>query len=237
LAQTAVRMKAELKFGPGAAPTNSAWWTRDGPRLVGLDRRSGFPAVTVLELDAQGDVAALGEADTVTVGSNAEVAYERYRETRFDAERSSTRASPRQVEQSAAVKSLLNVSQGTQRFASMRQLNAQREQLLRAKLGNTAAVYEINERLAQTVLGPLLAILALPIVLGLLRSAKQGARLVLGLVIGFGLTILQDVASSVVSVFGAPPALLAWSPILLTLLVLLYMLRSLQPPARQAGSA
>ena len=65
--------------------------------------------------------------------------------------------------------------------------------------------------------------------LGVLRSSRQGARLLVGLAIGFTLSIAQDVSHSMVLVLHGPPALLAWSPAVLTVLAGLALTRSLLP--------
>jgi len=103
--------------------------------------------------------------------------------------------------------------------SSLRQLAAQRAELRRARLPYATSIYKYHERLAKLVTAPLLVLLALPAVLGLLRSARQGARLVLGLIVGFALSMLQDVASSLVTVYDAPPAQVAWIPATLTAVV------------------
>jgi lipopolysaccharide export LptBFGC system permease protein LptF len=82
------------------------------------------------------------------------------------------------------------------------------------------------------VTAPLLVLLAVPVVLGILRSSRQGARLLLGLAIGFALAMAQDMAHSLVVVFRAPPELLAWTPALLTIFAGLALARRLHPRAR-----
>lgn len=229
LAEAAVRMKAELRFGPRMSVGASGWWTLDGPRIIGIDRRPGYPAATIVELDTAGNVSALGEAQGIRLDSMGKVVYLGYRETRYADTGNASLARPTLSENSTAVTSLLRLSQGTPRFSSLRQLVARRQQLERAALDSSDATYEVNERLARLFTAPLLVLLAVPVVLGVLRSSRQGARLLVGLAIGFTLSIAQDVSHSMVLVLHGPPALLAWSPAVLTVLAGLALTRSLLP--------
>jgi lipopolysaccharide export system permease protein len=224
LAETANRMKAERKFGPGMMAGSGAFWTWSGNRVIGIDRRPDLPAATIIEFDAQGRLAGLAEAVTVSLQSGGNMVYERYREVRYQADLAVVRSEPQRAETGEEARSLLRVSEGTRRYSSLRQLRVQRAELQRAGLPSAMVRYEYHERLAKFATAPLLALLALPAVLGLMRSARQGARLVLGLVVGFALSMLQDVASSVVAVYAVPPAPVAWVPAVLSAVVALWLL-------------
>jgi lipopolysaccharide export LptBFGC system permease protein LptF len=237
LAEAANRMKTERRLGPGVLAGSSAWWTMAGSRIIGVDRRPEFPAATIIELDAAGRVSGLAEAAAVSVDSSDRMTYQRYRAVHYSDSTASLEQKPLVDEVSAEAKSLLRVSQGTRRYSSLRQLAAQRAELQRARLPYATSVYKYHERLAKLVTAPLLVLLALPAVLGVLRSAKQGARLVLGLIVGFSLSMLQDVASSLVTVYDAPPALVAWIPASLTAVVAgLLLWRLTARPKPQAGA-
>ena len=237
LAEAANRMKTEQRLGPGVLAGSSAWWTMAGTRIIGVDRRSEFPAATIIELDAAGRVSGLAEAAAVALDSEGRMTYERYRAVHYSDSAASLEQKPIVEEVSTEAKSLLRVSQGTRRYSSLRQLAAQRAELRRARLPYATSIYKYHERLAKLVTAPLLVLLALPAVLGLLRSARQGARLVLGLIVGFALSMLQDVASSLVTVYDAPPALVAWIPATLTAMVAgLLLWRLTSRPRPQAGA-
>jgi lipopolysaccharide export system permease protein len=55
-------------------------------------------------------------------------------------------------------------------------------------------------------------LLAIPFVLGSLRSAGAGTRMLMGLVAGIGLFLLQRLIESGTVVFDLNPVLLAWLP-------------------------
>ena len=75
-------------------------------------------------------------------------------------------------------------------------------------------------------LAPIAALwLALPFVLGSLRSTGAGARVALGLGLGIGFFLLQKMLESGVSVFGGSPLLMAWLPTILMALAAGWMLQ------------
>ncbi|MGH8252434.1 MAG: LptF/LptG family permease [Steroidobacteraceae bacterium] len=228
LVDEAIRLKAELRFGPQMSAGSSGWWTLEGSHMVGIDRRAGFPAVTVIDFDAAGDVIAMGSAEDIRKAPDGSLSYVDYRETRWSesgAERMSEMSHP---EPSGAVAALLRLSQGTPRFASLRQLAARRKQLEHAALDTRETSYQLNERVARMVMAPLLVLLAVPVVVGVMRSGRQGARLLLGLAVGFALSIAQDAAHSLVVVVQASPLVLAWLPAATTIIAIIVLSRLLQ---------
>jgi len=66
--------------------------------------------------------------------------------------------------------------------------------------------------------------LAIPFVLGSLRSAGTGTRMLMGLVAGIALFLLQRLIDSGTVVFDLNPVLLAWLPTALLATVTLLLL-------------
>ena len=67
-------------------------------------------------------------------------------------------------------------------------------------------------RIARTVAILFTVLLAIPFVLGSLRSAGAGARTVVGLLLGVGFFLLQRLIESGTVVFDLNPVVLAWLP-------------------------
>jgi lipopolysaccharide export LptBFGC system permease protein LptF len=62
---------------------------------------------------------------------------------------------------------------------------------------------------------PLAMLLAVPLLLGFLRTAGGGARATLGLVLGLLYFIAQRIVESGTLAFALEPSLLAWLPVML----------------------
>ena len=73
-------------------------------------------------------------------------------------------------------------------------------------------VFAFWSRIARTVAVMFSVLLAIPFVLGSLRSAGTGARMLMGLLLGIGLFLLQRLIESGTVVFNLNPVLLAWLP-------------------------
>jgi len=67
-------------------------------------------------------------------------------------------------------------------------------------------------RVARTLAIVFAVILAVPFVLGSLRSSGSGARTLVGLLLGLGFFLLQRLIESGTFAFGLNPVLLAWLP-------------------------
>ena len=64
-----------------------------------------------------------------------------------------------------------------------------------------------------------MAVLALPFVMGGLRSAGTGARMLVGLIIGLGYYVLVQLSAQIGDVFSLDPVVAAWAPGALLLFV------------------
>jgi len=67
-------------------------------------------------------------------------------------------------------------------------------------------------RIARTLAIAFSVLLAIPFVLGSLRSAGAGTRMMLGLILGIGFFLLQRLIESGTIVFDLNPLVLAWLP-------------------------
>jgi lipopolysaccharide export system permease protein len=72
--------------------------------------------------------------------------------------------------------------------------------------------FALWSRVAKLVAVFFASLLGLPFVFGSLRSAGAGARAALGLVLGLGYFLLQQMVESGTLAFTLPPLLLAWVP-------------------------
>ena len=68
-------------------------------------------------------------------------------------------------------------------------------------------------------------LLAIPLVLGHLKSAGLGQRIVVGVIIGIGFNVLNQASGHMGLVYGLSPALSATAPVLLFLLAALWLLK------------
>jgi lipopolysaccharide export system permease protein len=70
-------------------------------------------------------------------------------------------------------------------------------------------------RLARVVALVLVVMLALPFALGPMRSSGQGARAVIGILIGAGFVLISQTLESSGQLFDLPPLVVGWGPTVL----------------------
>jgi lipopolysaccharide export system permease protein len=73
-------------------------------------------------------------------------------------------------------------------------------------------VFAFWSRIARAVAIAFCALLAVPFVLGSLRSAGTGTRMFMGLLLGLGFFLLQRLIETGTIVFNLNPVVLAWLP-------------------------
>lgn len=227
LEMAAVQRKAELRFGPEVSASSSGIWTRDEERIVGFDRARAR-GVTILTLDAQGQVVAYADARTIRRVAPDSIAFEDYRESRLAPGGITRVQESSHLERSRSAAALLSLSDEVMRVPTMRQIYGHVRELRAAGLEHADLVYDLNDRVARLVLGPALVVLAALSVVGPMRSSRRGARIVLGVLIGFGLSMARNAAHSMVTVFGMSPVGMAWAPAIILMIAIAGLARALQ---------
>ncbi|HEX4647526.1 MAG TPA: LPS export ABC transporter permease LptG [Steroidobacteraceae bacterium] len=208
--QKAFSKLADVSFGAGTGA-----WVRDRDLILNVAGQNGesqFGSMQVFELSAQHRLLALGQAQRATAGSKGKWLLSGYVESRFEDDTVSSRApGPRLLAS--------NVSAGFLGLAI-----EDPKQLTSRALWRLISYYRVNSldtreyvfafwsRIARTVAIGFAVLLAIPFVLGALRSAGTGTRMMLGLTLGLAFFLLQRLIESSTVVFKLDPVLLAWLP-------------------------
>ena len=87
-----------------------------------------------------------------------------------------------------------------------------------------AYLFAFWSRIARTLAIAFAVLLGVPFVLGALRTAAAGSRMMVGLVLGIVLFLLQRLIESGTVVFNLNPIVLAWIPTALLAVVSLVLL-------------
>jgi lipopolysaccharide export system permease protein len=229
LQQTAREQKAfsrfnNVSFGGGGA------WVRDGNMILHVAGQSGvsqFGGMQIFELSPEHRLLAVGQSQhstAGTAGSKGKWLLGDYAESRFDGDSVSKSAPAQRVLQS-------NVTAG---FLGLAIENP--DQLTNRSLWRLISYYRANalddreyqfafwSRIARTVAVIFTVLLAIPFVLGSLRSTGTGTRMLMGLVLGIGFFLLEKLIESGTVVFNLNPIVLAWLPTTLLAFVTLTLL-------------
>jgi lipopolysaccharide export system permease protein len=215
---------SEVTFGSGGGA-----WVRDGNRILSAARQSGerqFGGMMVFELSPDHRLQAIGHADRASSSTtNSGWMLRGYTESRF---------APDQAVQTSPVGERMLQSRVTAEFLGLAVENPNELEVLslyrliryyqQNALDARPYVFAFWSRIARTVGIAFAVLLAVPFVLGSLRSAGAGARTMVGLIVGIALFLLQRLIESGTLVFDLNPVILAWTPTVLLGVVSLSLL-------------
>ena len=224
-AQKAFSKLNNVSFGGGGGA-----WVRDGDLILNVAGQSSqrqFGSMQIFELSPQHRLIALGHATHAAAGVRGKWLLSDYRESRFEADNVTTQAPGQRVLESNVSAGFLGLAVEDPKQLTGRSLWRLIHYFQSNSLDAREYVFAFWSRIARTV-GVLFAVLlAIPFVLGSLRSAGAGTRMMLGLLIGIGFFLLQRLIESGSVVFNLNPVLLAWLPTtLLALATLMLLMRA-----------
>jgi lipopolysaccharide export system permease protein len=210
-----------ISFGGGGA------WVRDNDLILNVDRQSGqrqFGGMQVFELSHDHHLRAIGHAARATAGNNRRWTLSDYAESRFDGDSVVAVPSAQRYLESNVTAGFLGLAVDTPGQLTGRALWRLIEYLQTNSLDAREYVFSFWSRIARTVAIAFAVLLAIPFVLGSLRSAGAGSRTLLGLILGIGFFLLQRLIESGTLVFDLNPLILAWLPTVLLATVTLLLL-------------
>lgn len=222
-----------ISFGSGGGA-----WVRDGNLILNVARQSGqrqFASMQIFELSDDHRLLALGHAANATAGADKKWLLGDYTESHFSGDLEAPRgtSSSFSVQTKAPGQRLLqsNVTAGFLGLAAQdpntltnRDLWQLIEYSRMNSLDASRYIFAFWSRIARTSAILFAVLLAIPFVLGSLRSSGAGTRVLMGLLLGICFYLLQRLIDSGTIVFDLNPLVLAWIPTaamgLVTLLLL-----------------
>jgi len=207
--QKAFAKFTNISFGGGAT------WVRDGNLILNVQRQPGqrqFGNMQIFELSPDHRVVALGHATSATSGADKKWLLGGYVESRFTDDSVQAKPPGQRVLQSNVTASFLGLAAQDPNQLTNRAL-WQLIQYDRANsLDASRVLFAFWSRIARTVAIGFAVLLAIPFVLGSLRSSGAGTRTMMGLMLGICFFLLQRLIESGTIVFDLNPLVLAWIP-------------------------
>ncbi|HKT71349.1 MAG TPA: LPS export ABC transporter permease LptG [Steroidobacteraceae bacterium] len=227
LQETAKEQKAFSKFADISFGSGTGAWVRDGNLLINVARQSGerqFGGMQVFELSPDHRLRAIGHAGHATAGPNRKWLLDDYAESRFTDDRVLAHPRGQRVLESNVTAGFLGLAVEDPSELTSLSLWRLIRYLHANELDARDYVFAFWSRIARTVAIAFAALLAIPFVLGSMRSAGAGTRTLVGLVFGIGFFLLQRLIESGTVVFNLDPVVLAWLPTTLLAAVSLLLL-------------
>lgn len=213
---------SNVSFGSGGA------WVRDGDLILdveGLSAEQQATGMLVFELSPEHRLLAIGDAARAHAGPKGEWLLSQYRDSRFTPDDTVIASSARTHELASHVTAaFLNLAAASPQDLAVRALWTVIQYDRANSLDPTAYLFAFWSRIARTVAIVFAVLLAIPFVLGVLRTAAAGSRMLIGILIGLGFFFLQRLIESGTIVFNLNPIVLAWLPTALLAAVTLVLL-------------
>jgi lipopolysaccharide export system permease protein len=209
------QMKAFSKYSEFSFAGNHGTWVRDGDTVISVDQQSAsasYGGVQVFRFGPGRKLLSVGRAETASVGEDNRWLLQNYAETRFQDGGTEASSKPQKVVRSTLSPEFLGLAVVEPEAMGLRDLMSYAEHLRRNDLDPVRFQTAFWARIARMAALVLVVILALPFALGPVRSSGQGARTVIGILIGAGFVLLSQTMESGGQLFGLPPWLVGWLP-------------------------
>ncbi len=214
------QIKTTGKYTQLSIAGNGIVWMKEGDQMISIDRqvadhRYGGVRLYQLATDAMGRqrLLALSHAEGAEVGAAPQWTLRHYVSSTLD-------TFPVVTHQSTALKLTTAINPEFLTLAAVDPSSLPLRALIRyirhLRANDLAArPWEVAlwSRLARSLSTVVLCMLAVPFVLGPLRSSGAGLRIVLGIVIGVIYFLINRTLESSGDVYGVPPLVIAWAPL------------------------
>jgi lipopolysaccharide export system permease protein len=215
------QLKIFAKFDEYNLTGNRATWVRDGNTIISVNQQSGsarFGGIKVFQVDPSRRLVSVGRAESASVKKGDKVwQLETYVGTAFasDSLRATvTRDGKRDVRTSLS-SDFLGLAVAEPDAMGLADLRGYVEHLRRNGLQSKRFEAAYWSRLARMVAVLLVIVLALPFCVGSMRNAGQGARTVIGVLIGASFVLLSQTLESSGELFDLAPWIVGWLPTVL----------------------
>jgi lipopolysaccharide export system permease protein len=190
-------------------------WVRDGNLILNVARQSGqrqFGSMQIFELSPDHRLVALGHAVHATAGADKKWLLGDYTESRFTDDSVQAKPPGQRILQSNVTAGFLGLAAQDPEQLTSRALWQLIQYYRTNSLEPSQYLFAFWSRIARTVAIGFSVLLAIPFVLGSLRSSGAGTRTMMGLVLGICFFLLQKLIESGTIVFDLNPVVLAWIP-------------------------
>lgn len=215
LQQAAREGKAFSKLNNVSFGGGSGAWVRDGDLILNVAGQSSerqFGSMQIFELSPQHRLLSIGHADRSVAAAKGKWLLSDYTESRFQDDMVTARPPGERVLESNVSAGFLGLAVEDPKQLTGRALWRLITYFRSNGLDTREYTFAFWSRIARTVAVVFCVLLAIPFVLGSLRSSGTGTRMLMGLLLGVGFFLLQRLIESGTIVFNLNPVVLAWLP-------------------------
>jgi lipopolysaccharide export system permease protein len=215
LQRYARQVKVFSKYSEFSFAGSRGAWVRDGDTIISVEQqtaRSRFGGVQKFRFGAGRVLLDAGRADAAVVGEGNAWRLENYAETRFTDDGTEVRKAAAENFSSTLSPDFLGLAVVDPEAMGLRDLEAYVQHLRRNNLDSSRFEVALWSRAARFAALMLVLMLALPFSLGPMRSTGQGARTIVGILIGAGFVLMSQTLENSGQILGLSPLLTGWLP-------------------------
>ena len=218
LGQYARQMKVFSKFEDFSLAGNRGTWVRDGDTIISVNQQSAstrFGGIKVFRIDRERHLLAAAIAESAQVARDKVWSLDKTFETTFNDAGSTVRRDVQTEVRTSLSPEFLGLAIAEPDTMGLRDLRTYIAHLQRNDLESGRFETAYWARLARMAAVLLVVMLALPFSIGTMRNAGQGARSVLGVMIGAAFVFVSQMLESSGQLFNLPPWVVGWIPTVL----------------------
>lgn len=217
LGQYARQMKVFAKFDEFSLAGSRGTWVRDGDTIISVDQQSAsrrFGGIKVFQLDSERRLVSVARAESAGVARDNVWQLDKAVETAFAPDGRGAQASrnSRMEVPTSLSPEFLGLAIADPDSMGLRDLRDYIAHLQRNDLQSTKYETALWARVSRFAAVMFVVMLALPFSVGSLRVSGQGARTVIGVLIGAGFVLLSKTLESSGELFDLAPVLVGWIP-------------------------
>jgi lipopolysaccharide export system permease protein len=215
------QFRTDAKHGDEGIVTGRSVWIRDGDTFLNISTHNEnfqFGGVYLFKMEA-GGLASVGRADSADVDEENQWVLHNFSESVFDDHGVRTRHTRESTQANNLSPDIVGLA--VVRPSSLRGLELYRyiRYLKRNELDDRRYSVAFWSRIASAIAVTPMCVLALPFVMGRMRSSGTGARMVVGLIIGLAYFLASRSLADGGAIFDLNPVVTAWLPTIALVIV------------------
>jgi lipopolysaccharide export system permease protein len=215
LQKYAMQLRVFSKYSEFSFAGERGTWARDGDTIISVEQQSAntrYGGVQLFQFDRERRLLSVGRAESASLDASNRWQLENYAETRFTNGGTETERFPVKDVRSSLSADFLGLAVVEPESMALRDIVAYVGHLRANDLDTRGFETALWSRIARMSALLVVVILALPFSLGPMRSSGQGARIVIGIMIGAAYVLLSRTIESSGQLFDLPPWLVGWIP-------------------------
>ena len=220
-------MRNEARFQHDERNSGNAAWVKDGPVILHLERVNSefeFGDIYVFRFNEDDSLRSIARAENSGIDDSDKWILENFNETQFQDDDAQIVTSSLAVESFDVSGDLLGITLVKPVSLSAQGLLSYIRYLKKNSLSSGEYETELWSRISTTITVVIMPVLALAFVLGSLRAAGSGGRLIIGVLIGLGYYLTSEMIANSGQIYNLNPAFVTWLPSLALLAITLFAL-------------